>query len=111
MEPRSQALRLVVLSALLALGSPAFAEITGTPRVIDGDTIEVAGQRIRLQGIDAPERGQTCDWPDKTIPCGDIAADALTGNRVKAKKSLEGAFQLSPNFPGSEEAKAVLDDL
>jgi endonuclease YncB( thermonuclease family) len=72
-------LRLIVLSALLAWGAPAFAEITGKPRVIDGDTIEVAGQRVRLHGIDAPERGQTCAWPDKVIPCGDIAADALTG--------------------------------
>ena len=72
-------LRLIVLSVLLAWASPAFAEITGKPRVIDGDTIEIAGQRIRLHGIDAPERGQTCDWPDRAIPCGDIAADALTG--------------------------------
>jgi len=33
------------------------------------------------------------------------------GDRVKAKKALEGAFQLSPSFPGSEEAKAILDAL
>ena len=79
MEFRSQALRLILLSVLLAWAAPAFSDITGKPRVIDGDTIEVAGQRIRLHGIDAPERGQTCDWPEKAIPCGDIAADALTG--------------------------------
>lgn len=35
--------------------------ITGTARVIDGDTIEVAGTRIRLEGIDAPETAQTCE--------------------------------------------------
>ncbi len=34
----------------------AFADITGTALVIDGDTIEVVGQRIRLHGIDAPRR-------------------------------------------------------
>lgn len=34
--------------------------ITGAARVIDGDTIEVAGTRIRLEGIDAPETAQTC---------------------------------------------------
>ena len=51
------ALPLVGLSVLLAWGAPALADIIGKPRVIDGDTIEIAGQRIRLHGIDAPERG------------------------------------------------------
>ncbi len=41
--------------ALLFLPLPlAWADITGQPRVLDGDTIEIAGQRIRLHGIDAP---------------------------------------------------------
>jgi len=30
----------------------------GQPRVIDGDTLEIRGERIRLFGIDAPELGQ-----------------------------------------------------
>ena len=29
--------------------------VTGTPLVIDGDTLELEGTRIRLHGIDAPE--------------------------------------------------------
>jgi len=34
--------------------------IAGPARVIDGDTIDVAGHRIRIHGIDAPERNATC---------------------------------------------------
>ena len=44
----------ILAGSLLAL--PALAE----PVVIDGDTIDVQGQRIRLHGIDAPESGQRC---------------------------------------------------
>ena len=55
----------VVLAALLFLAqSVAHADITGKPRVIDGDTIEIAGERIRLHGIDAPESKQTCTDAD-----------------------------------------------
>ncbi len=39
--------------ALCLLATPALADMAGTASVIDGDTIEVHGQRIRLHGIDA----------------------------------------------------------
>jgi endonuclease YncB( thermonuclease family) len=39
---------------------PAREQHAGTARVIDGDTLDLAGTRIRLFGIDAPEGGQTC---------------------------------------------------
>ncbi|WP_343711932.1 thermonuclease family protein [Inquilinus sp.] len=41
---------------LLALSSPALAAV----EVVDGDTIRVDGQRVRLWGYDAPERRQMC---------------------------------------------------
>ena len=53
-------LRFVFAALLLLAPSVAVADITGKPRVIDGDTIEIAGERIRLHGIDAPESKQTC---------------------------------------------------
>lgn len=51
----------------------------GTATVIDGDTIEVHGTRIRLHGIDAPESRQECTRPDGTTwRCGQQAALALS---------------------------------
>jgi endonuclease YncB( thermonuclease family) len=35
-------------------------EIRGAARVLDGDTLEIAGTRIRLHGIDAAEGDQVC---------------------------------------------------
>ncbi len=56
---------------------PTLADITGPARIIDGDTIDIAGERIRLHGIDAPESGQTCVADGVTWPCGQSATAAL----------------------------------
>jgi len=53
------ALLLATAAALISL-SAAAAPLIGVPSVIDGDTIEIHGQRIRLNGIAAPESAQLC---------------------------------------------------
>lgn len=59
--------------------SPPGQYIIGPARVVDGDTIDIAGTRIRLEGIDAPEASQTCERRDGSKwPCGRAAAKALT---------------------------------
>lgn len=65
---------------ILFLATPALADpIVGRASVIDGDTLEVRGARIRLHGIDAPESAQACkDAAGKDYRCGQAAAPALS---------------------------------
>jgi len=50
----------------------------GRASVVDGDTLEIQGVRIRLWGIDAVESSQTClESAGKPWPCGRRAAFAL----------------------------------
>src|SRR5712671_341998 len=59
--------------------APAFADdLSGQASVIDGDTLEIHGTRIRLWGIDAPETTQLCR-NDESVQyrCGAKAANEL----------------------------------
>ncbi len=66
-----------LIFALCLLATPALADVAGTATVIDGDTLEIHGQRIRLHGIDAPESRQLCFIDGKRWQCGRDAANAL----------------------------------
>ncbi|WP_420838303.1 thermonuclease family protein [Aquibium microcysteis] len=71
----------LILICLASALPTAFAHaqtVTGRASVVDGDTIEIAGERIRLHGIDAPESGQRCqDKAGRAYRCGQVAANAL----------------------------------
>lgn len=73
---------IIVTLILVLLGYeklPVVAEPSaGTASVIDGDTLEIRGQRFRLFGIDAPESQQTCKKDGKEYLCGKEAAFALS---------------------------------
>lgn len=52
--------------------------IAGRASVIDGDTLDIHGKRIRFFGIDAPEGRQLCrDGQGRDYRCGQRAALAL----------------------------------
>ena len=51
--------------------------LSGSARVVDGDTLDVAGVRVRLHGIDAPESAQRCRASGRYWLCGREATRAL----------------------------------
>jgi endonuclease YncB( thermonuclease family) len=75
--------RLVFYGAFWLALAPSFpaasADLAGTrAQIIDGDTIELSGTTICVNGIDAPEMGQRCRGGPRSFgPCGKVAADAL----------------------------------
>ena len=63
--------------------------LTGPAKVIDGDTIVVAGEMVRLHGIDAPELDQPFWWRGQQLVGGMMALAALealtAGVKVRCK--------------------------
>ena len=83
-------IRAVILALVLTIvPGTGLADIAGPSRVIDGDTIEVGGERIRLHGVDAPELGQTCSVEGRSWPCGEKAAEALAEKIGRSSVSCE----------------------
>lgn len=59
---------LLLLGAFFLAGCRSRTALIGWSPVVDGDTLEIAGERVRPEGIDAPESGQ---------PYGRVATDVL----------------------------------
>lgn len=65
-------------AASMAAPEPGSSPLIGQARVVDGDTLEISGERVRLEGIDAPEAGQTCgNASGGQWPCGRAAIQSL----------------------------------
>lgn len=52
--------------------------VAGRSSVVDADTLEIHGTRIRLEGVDAPESSQRCGAAGQEWACGQQAALALS---------------------------------
>ncbi|PKP66488.1 MAG: hypothetical protein CVT85_01190 [Alphaproteobacteria bacterium HGW-Alphaproteobacteria-7] len=85
---------LVYACLVFVLGNitaPSVAQIIyGNPGVVDGDTLDFGGERVRLFGIDAPEIAQTCNRGGQTWSCGEDAKALLralvANNRVSCRQ-------------------------
>jgi endonuclease YncB( thermonuclease family) len=59
-------------------GTPApSARFTARVGVVDGDTLSMGGERLRIHGIDAPEMAQPCERAGRPYACGEAARDAI----------------------------------
>ncbi len=66
---------IAVLAAALALVSTD--SLSGKAIVVDGDSLQFADQKVRLEGIDAPEFTQTCTIAGQLAECGRLARNHL----------------------------------
>ena len=63
-KPKKNKIIYLILFIFFFLKTNLYSEeITGYAKVIDGDTIRIKGNKIRLYGIDAPENNQICSKP------------------------------------------------
>lgn len=59
--------------------APTLSAAPATVRVVDGDSLRIGAENIRLHGIDAPERRQTCrDARNRSWECGAAATARLS---------------------------------
>lgn len=78
--------------ALIAKLPHAPAETAkGAARVMDGDSLRLSGEEIRLAGIDAPELHQTCTRGAISWPCGREASRLLRRKLTGRSVTCEGS--------------------
>ncbi len=81
-------MRVIVFLVFLCIPFAASADVTGVPRVLSGDTLQIDDQTVKLEGVEAPVPGQQCvTVENRTFSCGNQArtwlAETIGANRIK----------------------------
>jgi endonuclease YncB( thermonuclease family) len=66
----SLAILIAAAGALYLMRGAPQREMTGVAEAIDGDSMRLTGEEIRLKGVDAPELLQTCQVSGRETACG-----------------------------------------
>uniref|UniRef100_UPI00168BFE1F thermonuclease family protein n=1 Tax=Brevundimonas diminuta TaxID=293 RepID=UPI00168BFE1F len=74
--------------------------------VVDGDTLTIDGERIRLWGVNAPEQDQTCRRHGQDYRCGEGARQAL---REWIGQSAVSCVEVEKDQYGCRVARCAVD--
>ena len=91
MEQKILIFKLLVIFCLCLYSFSSFSKekIIGKAITIDGDTIHIGKNKIRLHGIDAPEYKQTCTIDKEIWNCGIESKIALENFILKKEVNCE----------------------
>ena len=85
------------LIILIILFQSHLKNIYGKPKIIDGDTLHINNNKIRLHAIDAPEINQTCTKNKIIWNCGiestKFLKEIIDGKKIKCKKKEKDKYK------------------
>ena len=98
-----------IIIFLIFVSKAAAEEISGIPKIIDGDTVHINNYKFRLEGIDAPEMKQQCKKETlkisstigfsfyKDYSCGKVSKAKLkakiNGSKIKCISSSKDKYK------------------
>lgn len=100
-------IRIALFFLALTAAQPLLAGPSGSVHVVDGDTFDVGGTRVRLHGIDAPEAEQMCGGDGVPMwACGAWVSDEV---RVRYEGRVARCEQRDTDRYGRVVATCVID--